>query len=288
MPRVDCRRWGKVKREPLEFLLENALHTEHFARYVGHCCRIGPSKDISREMNFDAQTVRRLEMRYMRAQLERVPKPSPQALWIDEISIRKGHVYRIVVSDLHRQRWIWFGGEERSEQSMDGFYQLLRGKEGPQGLSCGDGHVEARSATPPPGMHLRRRSGSTRCTSCDTSATRSTRCANRSTSDVAGEALGMQRVLQQELLRLALHLPPPTAVDPRHVQVQVYPVQTAGQIPNPSPRAVVPVSVNCATRTAHRFFPRRTSVTSHACGSLNRPCRVALARKPGKVYASTR
>lgn len=122
---MACRRCGKVKRERLEFLLENALHTERFARYVGRRCRTGTIKDIAKEMNLDWQTVKRLEMRYMRAQLERAPKPSPQALGIDEISIRKGHVYRIVVSDLHRQRPIWFGGEDRSEQSMDEFYRFL-------------------------------------------------------------------------------------------------------------------------------------------------------------------
>ena len=125
MRRVDCRRCGKVKRERLEFLLENALHTERSARYVGRRCRTGTIKAIATEMNLDWQTVKRLEMRFMRMQLERAPKPNPQALGIDEISIRKGHVYRIVVSDLHRQRPIWFGGEDRSEQSMDEFYRIL-------------------------------------------------------------------------------------------------------------------------------------------------------------------
>jgi transposase len=44
---------------------------------------------------------------------------------IDEISIKKGHNYRIVVSDLIRGRAIWFGGKDRSEKSMDMFYQWL-------------------------------------------------------------------------------------------------------------------------------------------------------------------
>ncbi|MFO1468586.1 MAG: transposase [Steroidobacteraceae bacterium] len=43
----------------------------------------------------------------------------------DEISIRKGHTYRIVVSDLERRRPIWFGGDDRSEASMDQFYRFL-------------------------------------------------------------------------------------------------------------------------------------------------------------------
>ena len=44
---------------------------------------------------------------------------------IDELSIRKGHTYRIVVSDLLRQRPVWFGGEDRSEESLDKFYGFL-------------------------------------------------------------------------------------------------------------------------------------------------------------------
>jgi transposase len=51
--------------------------------------------------------------------------PSPQVIGIDEIAIRKGHTYRIVVSDLLRGRPIWFGGKDRSEASMSEFYARL-------------------------------------------------------------------------------------------------------------------------------------------------------------------
>jgi len=51
--------------------------------------------------------------------------PGSKAIGIDEISIRKGHDYRIVVSDLIRRRPIWFGGEDRSEASMSKFYAWL-------------------------------------------------------------------------------------------------------------------------------------------------------------------
>jgi transposase len=39
--------------------------------------------------------------------------------------LRKGHIYRIVVSDLGRRRPIWFGGEDRLEASMKQFYAWL-------------------------------------------------------------------------------------------------------------------------------------------------------------------
>jgi transposase len=64
----------------------------------------------------------------MQEQLRRAGTPGPKVIGIDEVSIRKGHTYRIVVSDLERKRPIWFGGEDRSEKSLDRFYEALGGK----------------------------------------------------------------------------------------------------------------------------------------------------------------
>jgi transposase len=73
----------------------------------------------------DWHTVKALEMQYMKAQLARAGTPGPLVIGIDEIAIRKGHTYRIVVSDLLRRRPIWFGGADRSEASMAQFYAWL-------------------------------------------------------------------------------------------------------------------------------------------------------------------
>jgi transposase len=63
----------------------------------------------------------------MREQLRRAGTPGPKVIGIDEVSIRKGHTYRIVVSDLLRRRPIWFGGTG-SEASMDAFFTWLGAK----------------------------------------------------------------------------------------------------------------------------------------------------------------
>lgn len=86
------------------------------------------SRAVARELQLDWHTVKELEKQYMRAQLKRAGTPGPQVIGIDEISIKKGHTYRIVVSDLVRRRPIWFGGTDRSEASMDQFYQWLGSK----------------------------------------------------------------------------------------------------------------------------------------------------------------
>src|SRR5450759_475940 len=101
------------------------LYTKRFAHYVGQRCRQATIKDIAEELKLDWDTVKTLEKQYMQAQLARAGRPGPKAIGVDEISIRKGHSYRIVVSDLIRRRPIWFGGEDRSEASMAQFYDWL-------------------------------------------------------------------------------------------------------------------------------------------------------------------
>ena len=123
--RVQCGRCGAVKRERLEFLADNPFYTKRFAHYVGRRCRQATIKDIALELGLDWGTVKTLEMQYMRAQLAKAGMPGPNAIGIDEISIRKGHTYRIVVSDLIRKRPIWFGGVDRKESSMMMFYDTL-------------------------------------------------------------------------------------------------------------------------------------------------------------------
>ena len=99
--------------------------TKRFAFYVGRRCRDSSIRDIAEELRLDWRTVKALEMQYMREQLRRVGAPGPKTVGIDEVSVRKGHTYRIVVSDLERKRPVWFGGEDRSEKSMNQFFAWL-------------------------------------------------------------------------------------------------------------------------------------------------------------------
>ena len=82
-------------------------------------------KDVAKELKLDWHTVKELDKQYMKAQLAKVGKPRPKVIGIDEISICKGHTYRIVVSDLEKTRPIWFGGRDRSETSLTQFFDEL-------------------------------------------------------------------------------------------------------------------------------------------------------------------
>ena len=114
-----------MKQERFAFLADNPFYTKRFAFYVGKRCSTSTISDVAKELHLDWKSVKELEKQYLLEKIRRAGKAKPNVIGIDEISIRKGHTYRIVVSDLVRTRPIWFGGIDRSEQSMDLFYQWL-------------------------------------------------------------------------------------------------------------------------------------------------------------------
>jgi transposase len=114
-----------VKRETLEDLVSTPHAMQRYAWQVGRRCGHMSLQDVAREERLDWKAVKEHHKRYMEEQLRRAEAIEPVAVGIDEISVRKGHTYRIVVSDLVRRRPIWFGGDDRSVASMDQFWAYL-------------------------------------------------------------------------------------------------------------------------------------------------------------------
>jgi transposase len=87
------------------------------ARSSGGWGRIGGS--------FSYPPVKDLDKIYMSKQMELAGSPAPRVIGVDDLSIRKGHNYRIIVSDLDKERPIWVGGQGRKEADMDQFFAWL-------------------------------------------------------------------------------------------------------------------------------------------------------------------
>ena len=133
-----------MKQEGLAFLADNSRYTRRFAREVGRRCRDSSIRDVARALHLDWHTTKELEKEYLREQLSRAGEPRPKIIGIDEVSVRKGQQYRIVVSDLVRRRPIWFDGPDRSQASLERFYQWL----GPNRCSKVELAVMVSSRTP--------------------------------------------------------------------------------------------------------------------------------------------
>ena len=104
---------------------ESALYAA--VRPPGRHCRDMSNKAVAQLLHLHEHTVKDLDIRYMQAWLAKTPQPA-RVVGVDELSIKKGHTYRIVVSDLERGRPIWVGGTGRTEADLDQFFVAL----GPQ------------------------------------------------------------------------------------------------------------------------------------------------------------
>lgn len=109
----------------MDWLSSTPGYTKRFAYYVGKRCQSSTIKEVAEELHLDWKTVKNLEKEYMAEKLRRAGPVNASVIGIDEISIKRGHNYRIIISDLENKRPIWFGGTDRSEASLDLFYGSL-------------------------------------------------------------------------------------------------------------------------------------------------------------------
>lgn len=112
-----------MRTESLAWLWNHGRFTKRFEEKVGRMARQMPLTEVAELNQISWDQAWRMELEYMRALMAK------QALYdrlrvigVDEISIRKGHTYRIVVADLDAQRPIWIGGTGRTEEDMDLFF----------------------------------------------------------------------------------------------------------------------------------------------------------------------
>jgi transposase len=123
--RVNCPRCRSVRVESLDWLAKNPRYTQRFAMHVGELCRNMPNKAVAELERLHDSTVKDLDKIYMSKQVELAGPPAPRVIGVDELAIRKGHNYRIIVSDLEKGRPIWVGGEGRKEVDLDLFFADL-------------------------------------------------------------------------------------------------------------------------------------------------------------------
>ena len=93
--------------ERLDWLAKNPRFTQRFAMYVGALCREMTNAAAAEAERLHDSTVKDLERMDKQRQVTRADLPAPRAIGVDEIAIRKGHDYRVVVSDLGREDQSW-------------------------------------------------------------------------------------------------------------------------------------------------------------------------------------
>ena len=115
-----------MKQETLAWLASSGRFTKRFEADIGRQCREMSIARVAEMHRLSWDQVRRMEITYMRDLVKKYP-PSKRlrAIGIDEVSIKKGHRYAIVVADLDRHRPIWLACEGRREEHMDAFFKEI-------------------------------------------------------------------------------------------------------------------------------------------------------------------
>ncbi len=111
--------------ERLDWLAKNPRYTQRYAMHIGGLCHEMTNSAVAEMEHLHDSTVKDLDKLYMERQIAVAGMPAPRVIGVDEIAIRKGHDYRIIVSDLDRERPIWVGGRGRGEEDLDRFFQYL-------------------------------------------------------------------------------------------------------------------------------------------------------------------
>ena len=113
-----------MKQELIPWLGTSRRTTQRFARAIGRQCKEMSIARVAEMHQLDWGQVRRLEMEYMKDLMAKHPTSKRlRAIGIDEVSIKKGHTYAIVVADLDQQRPIWMHGPGRSQEEMEVFFK---------------------------------------------------------------------------------------------------------------------------------------------------------------------
>jgi len=112
-----------VKTETLSWLWESGRFTKRFEEKVGRMARQMPLTEVAELNQISWDQAWRMELAYLRDIVKNHPPAARiRVIGVDEISIRKGHTYRVVVADLDEQRPIWIGGTGRTQKDLDRFF----------------------------------------------------------------------------------------------------------------------------------------------------------------------
>lgn len=85
-----------------------------------------PLTEVARHHRIGWDQAWRMELEYMQELMKQRPHACTiRVIGVDEISIRKGHTYRVVVADLDEQRPIWIGGTGRTKEDLDLFFDEI-------------------------------------------------------------------------------------------------------------------------------------------------------------------
>lgn len=125
--RVECHHCHNLYWPVLSFMPGMKRMTRSFIRYVIDLMRFGTIKDVAEHVGLGWDAVKELHKEALEKKYEVIPLEDVEYIAIDEFSIRKGHKYMTVVSDLKTGRII-HAIEGKKGEDIEPFLRNLKKK----------------------------------------------------------------------------------------------------------------------------------------------------------------
>ena len=119
--RVRCPKCG-VKVEAVGQLPSKAPFSKDFEDAVGLACEAAAARQVARQFQLPASTVRAIDQRYLERWAKNRKKPALRQIGVDEIYLGKTQKFLTVVSNLETGEPLWFG-QDRQQETLDRFFQ---------------------------------------------------------------------------------------------------------------------------------------------------------------------
>ena len=119
--RVCCPTCG-VKVEKVPQLPSKAPFSKRFEEAVGGACESASARQVARQFQLPASTVRAIDLRYLERWNAARRKIPLREMGVDEIYLGKKMKFLTVVSNLESGEPLWFG-QDRRQETLDEFFQ---------------------------------------------------------------------------------------------------------------------------------------------------------------------
>lgn len=119
--KVWCERCNGVRVEHLSFCDAGQRVTHRLARYIHDLCKVLTIKEVAKRFDLHPTTVKEIDKSFLAEEFSETDCSGLRILAIDEIALKKGHIYMTVVLDYLTGRVVWMG-EGRSMETLDKFF----------------------------------------------------------------------------------------------------------------------------------------------------------------------
>lgn len=123
--RIECKDCNHLYRPTLSFMQDSKRMTKAFIRFVVELLAFGTIKDVADFLGVGWDTVKRIHKQYLQKKYKKIDLKDVEYISIDEFSIKKGHNYMTVITDV-KSGAIIHAVEGRKKNDIKPFFLKLK------------------------------------------------------------------------------------------------------------------------------------------------------------------